>query len=116
MIYQNLYIISILTCLSAPTNHGLHDAFRHPGELLINLDGKVTQNLSILRKVKILQAVFILLGTVLCHKRLREEATESVVIHVKMWSIELALLFAAEIFSGRDKISNEQTCKENKQM
>lgn len=85
MIYQNLQIISISTCLSAPTNHGLHDAFCHPDELLINLDGKVTQNLPILCKVKVLQAVLVLLGTVLRHKRLREEATESVVIHVKMW-------------------------------
>lgn len=58
--------------------------------------------------------MFILLGTILCHKGLREEVTESVVIHVKMWLIELALLFAAEIFIGRDKISNEQTCKKNK--
>lgn len=63
-------VVIVVWCLSVPTNHGLHHAFRYSDELLIDLDGEVTQNLPILSQVKVLQAVLVLLGGVLCHERL----------------------------------------------
>lgn len=55
---------------SVPTDHGLHHALCYSDELLIDLDGEVTQNLPILGQVKVLQAVLVLLGSVLCHEGL----------------------------------------------
>lgn len=52
------------------TDHRLDDAFRHPDELLVDLDGQVAQHLSILGQVEVLQTVFILFGCVLHHERL----------------------------------------------
>ena len=47
------------------TYHGLNDAFCYLNELLVDLDGEVTQHLSVLGQVKVLQAVFILFVCVL---------------------------------------------------
>lgn len=44
------------------TDHWLYDAFCHLYELLVDLDGEVTQHLSVLCQVKVLQAVFVLFG------------------------------------------------------
>lgn len=52
------------------TDHGLHDVLCHLDELLVDLDGEVTQHLAVLCQVKVLQAVLILFGCVLSHKRL----------------------------------------------
>lgn len=55
------------------TDHGLNDAFCHFDELLVDLDGEITQHLSVLSQVKVLQTVLVLFGRVLCHKCLMKK-------------------------------------------
>lgn len=55
------------------TYHGLYDSFSHLDELLIDLDGEVTQHLSVLCQVKVLQAVFVLFACVVRHKCLNKK-------------------------------------------
>ena len=55
------------------TDHGLHDALRHLDELLVDLDGEVTEHLPVLGQVKVLQAVLVLLARVLGHERLGQQ-------------------------------------------
>lgn len=55
------------------TDHGLNDAFCHFDELLVDLDGEITQHLSVLSQVKVLETVFVLFGRVLCHKCLMKK-------------------------------------------
>lgn len=45
----------MLRCiLTQLTNHGLYDGLSHLDELLVDLDGEVTQHLAILGQVKVL--------------------------------------------------------------
>lgn len=70
------------------TNHGLDDPFSHLDELLVDLDGEVTQHLSVLRQVEVLQAVFVLFACVLCHKCLKhKKRTDCGPRPSKLWTL-----------------------------
>lgn len=65
-----LYLIQL-------TNHGLYDPFCHLNELLVDLDGEVTQHLTVFCQVKVLQTVFVLFAGVLRHKGLYKKTSLS---------------------------------------
>lgn len=52
------------------TYHWLKDVLHDLHELLVNLDGQVTQDLPVLCQVEVREAVFILSGGVVLHKGL----------------------------------------------
>lgn len=55
----------------AQTNHGLEDVLHAFDQLLVDLDGQVTDHLSVLRQVKVGQTVFVLSRRVVLHEGLR---------------------------------------------
>lgn len=62
----------MLFCL---TNHWLQNILQDSDKLLVNLNGQVTQYLSIFSKVKICEAMFILTRSVVLHKSLHLQKT-----------------------------------------
>lgn len=60
-------------CLCVLTDHWVQDILHTLDELLVNLNGQITKNLTILSQVKVGQTVFILLWSVKLHKLLRKK-------------------------------------------
>lgn len=57
----------------ALTDHRLKDVLHASDELLVNLDDQITQNLPIVSEVKVQQALFVLLGSVVFCVDLRKQ-------------------------------------------
>lgn len=62
--------------MSAHTYHGLEDVLHAFDQLLIDLDGQVTDHLSVLCQVEVGQTVFILPRRVVLHEGLRHTDTQ----------------------------------------
>lgn len=56
------------------TYHRLQNTLGDLNELLVDLNGKVTQHLTIFSEVKVLKTVLILLGSILSHEALQRES------------------------------------------
>lgn len=59
------------------TDHWLKDVLQHPHELLVDLNGQVTQHLPVLSQVKVGEAVLVLARRVVLHKALEPQCKVS---------------------------------------
>lgn len=60
------------------TDHGLQDVLHTLDELLVDLNGQITQNLPVLGQVKVGETVIVLFRSVMLHELLEREEGQSV--------------------------------------
>ncbi len=60
------------------TDHGLQDVLHTLDELLVDLNGQITQNLPVFGQVKVGETVIVLFRSVMLHELLEREEGQSV--------------------------------------
>lgn len=94
-----------------PTYHWLQDVLHAFDQLLVDLDGQVTDHLSVLCQVKVGQAVLILPGCIVLHKDLGQKQSK------KPWNICLKIEQMQQLFHIRAvRAKLQQICKHEKSL